>query len=80
MSVITIYPNEALQYRDALSIALIHLESEYNQFVDRAPYNATYMSDGDIYRMNTLDKSKHLIQKLIKQIESNCSIPVKQES
>jgi len=80
MSVINIYRNEALQYHDALSIALVHLESEYNQFIDRAPYNATYMSDGDLSRIETLDKSKYLIQKLINQIESGCSIPLKQES
>jgi len=80
MSVINIYRNEALQYLDALILAQHHLEVEYSSYAHRAPGDATYMTDGDIYRMEALDKSKHLIQKLINQIESNCSIPVKQES
>ena len=84
MSVITIYPNEALQYHDALSIALDHLKTDalilIDQLLEDEQYGGVIPTDGDMFRVETLDKSIHLIQKLIKQIESNSSMPLKQES
>jgi|11BtaG_2_1085332.scaffolds.fasta_scaffold00050_23 hypothetical protein len=70
MSVITIYKNEALQYLEALQLAHHHLEVEYANYADRAPEDATYMTDGAIHRMEALNKSVYLVEKLIKQIES----------
>ncbi len=70
MSVVTIYKNEALQYLEALQLAHHHLEVEYADYCDRAPEDATYMTDGAIHRMEALHKSVHLVEKLIKQIES----------
>ena len=37
MSVVTIYPNEALQYLEALNHALQYLDAEFTELTDRAP-------------------------------------------
>jgi len=70
MSVVNIYKNEALQYLEALQLAHHHLEVEYTSYTDRPAIDVTYINDGTIYRMEALDKSVYLIEKLIKQIES----------
>ena len=75
MSVVNIYTNEALQYLDALRLAQHHLEVEFSSYADRAPEDATYMTDGAIHRMEALDRSVYLMGKLIKTIESQVVTP-----
>ena len=77
MSVITIYPNEALQYYDALCISLIHLENELTRLSDRAPEDLSYIDDNAITRMRKLEDSIALIKKMVKQIEANVSLSAK---
>ena len=75
MSVINIYKNEALQYRDALSNAIDTLDSELTKLTDRAPTIIETISDGDLYLMERYAESIRLIEKMMKQIEDNVSTP-----
>jgi hypothetical protein len=75
MSVINIYKNEALQYRDALSNAIDTLDSELTKLTDRAPTIIEAISDGDLYLMERYAESIRLLEKMMKQIEDNVSTP-----
>ena len=75
MSVINIYKNEALQYRDALSTALDTLDSELTKLTDRAPTIIETISDGDLFLIERYAESIRLIEKMMKQIEDNVSTP-----
>ncbi len=75
MSVINIYRNEALQYRDALSNAIDTLDSELTKLTDRAPTVIETISDGDLYLMERYAESIRLLEKMMKQIEDNVSTP-----
>lgn len=75
MSVINIYKNEALQYRDALSNAIDTLDSELTKLTDRAPTVIETISDGDLYLMERYAESIRLLEKMLKQIEDNVSTP-----
>tara|TARA_R100000734_G_scaffold10445_1_gene7878 strand:+ start:598 stop:840 length:243 start_codon:yes stop_codon:yes gene_type:complete len=75
MSVINIYKNEALQYRDALSNAIDTLESELKKLTDRAPTVIETISDGDLYLIESYAESIRLLEKMMKQIEDNVSTP-----
>jgi hypothetical protein len=75
MSVINIYKNEALQYRDALSNAIDTLDSELTKLTDRAPTVIETISDGDLYLMERYAESIRLLEKMMKQIEDNVSTP-----
>lgn len=75
MSVINIYKNEALQYRDALSNAIDTLDSELTKLTDRAPTVIETISDGDLYLIERYAESIRLLEKMMKQIEDNVSTP-----
>ncbi len=75
MSVINIYRNEALQYRDALSNAIDTLDSELTKLTDRAPTVIETISDGDLYLIERYAESIRLLEKMMKQIEDNVSTP-----
>ena len=75
MSVINIYKNEALQYRDALSNAIDTLESELKKLTDRAPTVIETISDGHLYLIESYAESIRLLEKMMKQIEDNVSTP-----
>jgi prefoldin subunit 5 len=77
MSVVTIYPNEALQYLEAFDHSLQYLNAELTALTDRAPTITETISDGDLFRIEQLEKNIRLIEKLIKQIEHNISTPAK---
>ena len=77
MSVVTIYPSEALQYLEALNHALQYLDAEFTELTDRAPTIIEAISDGDLFRIEQLEQNIRLIEKLIKQIEHNISTPAK---
>ena len=78
MSVVTIYPNEALQYHDALNRAINHLDLLLTDLSDRAPTETYCVDDNVINNMDVLDISIQLLEKLKKQIEQNVSIPANQ--
>ena len=77
MSVVTIYPNEALQYHDALNRAIHELDKVLSNLSDK-PEDVWYMNDNAIRKMDVLDISIQLLEKLKKQIEQNVSIPANQ--
>ena len=77
MSVITIHPNEALQYYDALCISVIHLENELTRLSNRAPEDLSYINDNTISRMRKLEDSITLVKKMVKQIETNVPLSAK---
>lgn len=77
MSVITIYPNEALQYHDAITRAIREMDTVLSRLSDQ-PEDVWYMNDNAIRKMDVLDISIQLLEKLKKQIEANVSIPSKQ--
>ena len=74
MSVITIYPNEALQYHDALNRAINELDTVLSKLSDQ-PEDVWYMNDNAINKMDVLDITIQLLEKLKKQIEANVSMP-----
>ena len=74
MSVITIYPNEALQYHDALNRAINELDKVLSKLSDQ-PEDVWYMNDNAIRKMDVLDITIQLLEKLKKQIEANVSMP-----
>ncbi len=74
MSVITIYPNEALQYHDAITRAINELDTVLSKLSDQ-PEDVWYMNDNAIRKMDVLDITIQLLEKLNKQIEANVSIP-----
>ena len=75
MSVITIYPNEALQYHDAITRAIRELDVVLTDLSDRVPTETYCVDDNVINKMDVLDISIQLLEKLKKQIEANVSIP-----
>ena len=77
MSVITIYPNEALQYHDAITRAIREMDTVLSKLSDQ-PEDVWYMNDNAIKKMDVLDISIQLLEKLKKQIEANVSIPSNQ--
>jgi len=77
MSVVTIYPNQALQYLEAFDHSLQYLNAELTALTDRAPTIIETISDGDLFRIEQLEQNIRLIEKLIKQIEHNISTPAK---
>ena len=77
MSVITIYPSEALQYHDAITRAIREMDTVLSRLSDQ-PEDVWYMNDNAIRKMDVLDISIQLLEKLKKQIEANVSIPSKQ--
>ena len=77
MSVITIYPNEALQYHDAITRAIREMDTVLSKLSDQ-PEDVWYMNDNAIRKMDVLDISIQLLEKLKKQIEANVSIPSNQ--
>ena len=54
MSVITIYPNEALQYHDAITRAINELDTVLSKLSDQ-PEDVWYMNDNAINKMDVLD-------------------------
>ena len=74
MSVVTIYPNEALQYHDAITRAIHEMDNVLSKLSDQ-PEDSWYMNDYAIREMDVLDRSIKLLEKLQKQIEANVSIP-----
>ena len=74
MSVITIYPNEALQYHDAITRAINELDTVLSKLSDQ-PEDVWYMNDNAIRKMDVLDITIQLLENLKKQIEANISMP-----